>query len=246
MNLIVQCDGGLCNRLNNVINGIYLSKLLGRKLYIWWDLNHACNCAFNKLFSNELNLNYKEVWSDDFVYYSDFKDEEQLHQLNSYGEKKHRRTPHYDDYERTYNRDNDGIHVKWQQLTDELKAIQSPTLIFSSSVIFAEIIPESEVLRILALLTPIPQLQEKISEQLKINRIDKSVVGIHIRRTDYGLLHDHHIVDFINKKLQLNKEQRFLICSDSQATENEFYKLYPDNIIILNGYIRTIINNSRF
>ena len=57
MNFVVYCDGGLGNRLNSLIGGIILSKLLGLKPTISWPANRWCDCRFDSLFSHDLSFN---------------------------------------------------------------------------------------------------------------------------------------------------------------------------------------------
>lgn len=245
MNIIVQCDGGLCNRINNLINGIYLSELLNRKLYVWWALNHACNCPLDKLFSNDFNQNYKEIYNDDFVYYSHFNTDKEKNKIkNKYGELKHRLTWRYDEYSKMHNRADDTLNARCAEIITELKSIQSPVLIFSSSLILTEIIPESVVRKIVSELLPVSELKKRMDAEIKNNYIDLSVIGIHLRRTDYHLMEDNYIINSINSYLKLNKQQRFLICSDSSAAEQAFKKLYPDNVIVIGNksYIEKIDN----
>lgn len=48
--------GGLGNRINNIVNVIYLSSLLSRECKIYWPINNACHCPFSVLFSNKFNI----------------------------------------------------------------------------------------------------------------------------------------------------------------------------------------------
>lgn len=234
MNLIVQCDGGLCNRINNLVNGIYLSELLNRKLYVWWDLNHACHCPLEKLFSNHFNMPHQEAYNEDFVYYSPFHTHSGKSRIkNKYGEPKRRLLWRYDNYSRMHNRTDDRVNARSCDIISELKAIQSPTLIFSSSVILSEIIPESYVRKILSELLPVPELTAHIDAEIESNNISRFVTGIHLRRTDYNLLDDTYIKNSINNYLRCDPKKRFLLCSDSYTSEQQFKNLYPDNVILI-------------
>lgn len=236
MNIIVQCGGGLCNRINNLVNGIYMSQILERNLYVWWDLNNACHCPIEKLFSNDFRLNYKDIWTDDFTYYSPFNnDGKKNKEKNIYGQTKHRLTWRYDDYSLTHLRADGQLNEKYQDIISELKGIQSPTLVFSSSLIATEIIPEECVRKILSELMPITELMEQIEENSNAFGIDQSVVGIHLRKTDYNLLDDGHVLSSINERLKVDGEKKFLICSDSYDSETKFKTLYPNNVILISG-----------
>lgn len=245
MNIIAQCGGGLCNRINNLINGIYLSELLNRKLYVWWGLDNACYCPLEKLFSNDLNQDHKSIYTDEFVYYSPFHtDRKKSKMKNTHGELKFRLTPKYDDYQRMHDRPDDRLSDRAPQIIEELKSIQSPNLIFSSSVILTEIIPEDIVRKILCSLMPVPELRDNILLAIQTYNINSSVIGIHLRRTDYNLLNDNDIMNSINNYLKSNAQKKFLICSDSYASEQKFKNLYPDNVILIKdkSYIEKINN----
>lgn len=234
MNIIVECGGGLCNRINNLVNGIYLSQLLNRKLYIWWDLNNACYCPVEKLFSNDFDQNHKGIYTDEFVYYSPFHTDAKRAKIkNKYGELKFRLTFNYDDYKLMHDRPHDRLNDKSFRIIEELISIKSPNLIFSSSLILTEIISESSVIEILSYLIPIPGLSAQIDSAIKKDNIDRSVIGIHLRKTDYNLLDDNYVLNAINKHLQSDKEKKFLICSDSLVTEEKFKNLYPENVILV-------------
>ena len=236
MNIIVKCGGGLCNRINNLINGIYLSHFLNRKLYVWWELDNACQCPVEKLFSNYFDQNYTPILNEEFVYYSPFNTDTTKHEIkNNYGESKFRITFNYDDYRKMYNRTNNEVHIISPQIISELKSIQSPTIIFSSSVIFTEIIPEIDVINILKDLRPILELQQQIDDQVRSHNINSSVIGVHLRKTDYNLLSDDYVMDTMNTFLKKDAKKMFLICSDSHSTEQKFKNLYPENVIIIQG-----------
>lgn len=246
MNIIAQCGGGLCNRINNLINGIYLSQLLNRNLYVWWGLDNACYCPLEKLFANDLNQDHQSIYTDEFVYYSPFHTDRQRAKIkNTYGELKFRLTWKYDDYQKMHDRPNTRLSDRAHEIIAELKSLKSPNLIFSSSLILTEIIPEDVARIILSCLLPIAELNDKIRENIKSHNINSSVIGIHLRRTDYNLLNDNHIINSINNYLRSDAQKKFLICSDSHAAEQKFKNLYPDNVILISdkAYVEKINND---
>lgn len=48
--LIVYCDGGLGNRLNGLIGGLHLARILGMEPIVSWPINRWCAAAFDELF----------------------------------------------------------------------------------------------------------------------------------------------------------------------------------------------------
>lgn len=55
--LIAYCDGGLGNRLNALIGGIYFSRLLDLDLVVSWPINRWCAARFSDLFDSSLVVN---------------------------------------------------------------------------------------------------------------------------------------------------------------------------------------------
>lgn len=236
MNVIAQCAGGLCNRINNLVNGIYLSELLGRSLRVWWDPDNACHCRMESLFSNEFSHDRSDVRPEDSVHYSPFhSDKKKANEKNSIGEERLRMTPGQKNYQDAHRRPDSMVGPDAEAIVSELRSIKSPTLIFSSSIILADIIPEREVARILSGLEPVPDLRSRIAELVEKHSIDKSVVGVHLRRTDYNLLDDGHVAKRIDAYLRIDGKKRFLVCSDSMEAERKFMAMYPGNVFCVDG-----------
>jgi len=62
--IVVGSENGLCNRLKVIVSGMAFAKKSGRALECWWPRKPACNCSFEDLFSNDLNV--KNVSSEEF------------------------------------------------------------------------------------------------------------------------------------------------------------------------------------
>ena len=65
--LIVTYQAGVSNRICNIINGIYLSEKLNRKLYVHWPINIHCQCPLDEIFENKFNLYDGKCEKDNFV-----------------------------------------------------------------------------------------------------------------------------------------------------------------------------------
>ena len=63
---------------------------------------------------------------------------------------------------------------------------------------------------------------KEVDQFCKKNKIDRGVVGLHIRKTDTGSLADE---DEIYRYVLSNTDRKFFLCSDNPDTENRFFEL---------------------
>lgn len=62
--IIVQPDGGLCNRLRVLVSSLILAECMGRKPQLLWRPNAVCNCEFYDLFQYDPLTNVVPHWCD--------------------------------------------------------------------------------------------------------------------------------------------------------------------------------------
>lgn len=80
-------------------------------------------------------------------------------------------------------------------------------------------------------LKPKKWVNDKISNTLKELDINKNVIGIHGRATDFTNERIEKYYGIIDKELKNNKEQKFFFCSDDPSWEERLSKKYPNNVI---------------
>ena len=70
-------EGGLGNRISNLVNGMVASKLYNKELIVHWNISEHMKCLFSDLFENDLNIiNYERKTHKQFVrYYKEFRRE---------------------------------------------------------------------------------------------------------------------------------------------------------------------------
>lgn len=220
---VINC-GGLGNRLNNIVNGIYLSEVLERPLRVTWPLNDACFCPYNDLFINTLTVDcvdsaqepitiddYNRLAGSDAVLYK-------------------RKWP-----ESISNKDISGRFREYgdtrsvKRLLKELKQHTGSILLQGPTIL--PFVPTRDVIKILGRFQVVDSLSADISGCLASEKIDKSVIGAHIRLTDSASINKEACLKRIRKIISANSRQRIFVCSDASEIERELRTLYPENII---------------
>ena len=84
-------------------------------------------------------------------------------------------------------------------------------------------------------------IKNKVDEFCIKNNIDKNVLGIHFRKTDFQTFLDE---DKTFAYMSMNPQTNFFICSDSLETEKKFDIL--NNVIIYpkNSYVTKLVDGS--
>lgn len=200
--VIAYCNGGLGNRFFGLVGAMALAERIGRDYAINWKENNWCGCSFKDLFDTD-----KEIIE---------KTKKELGESYSYFSVCHM------PIEPTHPEKN--AHPNAIMIVD-FKSIPEKTIIYTHDNIpcfFSDRVTSN--LRAL-------KLNRKIAEELRKfcfdNGIDKSVSGIHLRRTDADTPNrkqgytDNGLVDYIQRR----PAERFFICSDDRDTELNFRHL---------------------
>jgi hypothetical protein len=61
LDLRIYCDGGLGNRLNSLIGGLYLAKILNQNPIVSWPINRWCSAELHDLFESDLRVDKKTI-----------------------------------------------------------------------------------------------------------------------------------------------------------------------------------------
>jgi hypothetical protein len=207
--LVAYIDGGLGNRMGTLIGAMFLETYLNRKLIINWPINNWCGCNFNSLFDNdiektEMNLPvFLEKYNT-----CNFVTHEMQHNFSGYQ-----------------------LHPSILSNINYINKYieQENTILYNNNSIL-DFMSKENVLIQLNNLKIKSNILQYVKDFCKDNKIDKNVIGIHIRKTDGGL---HNInEDIFKQNIINNKHQKYFICSDDKETEL-FYKNY-ENVIIHN------------
>lgn len=195
---VVYCDGGLCNRLNEVIFALILRNKFGGNWEISWPKTNVCQAGLHSLF--DINMQVCEYPIGHFL-----ADSERYYLLTH--ETPGRLTPKHMTFH--------------NQITD----YESYQRIFETgrSVLYAHnIIPSIASLDDIALALRYiqihPTIFAKAKEFCETHQINEKVIGLHIRKTDFGdRVDDNNLYDIASKS-----EYRFFVCSDDPQINDRF------------------------
>ena len=206
-NIYIFCEGGLGNRINTLINGLFLSTELNRKLILIWPQTNTCRTSFKDIFENHFTiendlLNFYLKHHESFAWYS-----------------------HYDLPQ--YIKNNKIIDAKSNLL--HMQGSNAKNIFYSQSELM---LSSSLSKKYLSQLNFKPSLIRKA-----LNIIPETdFTGLHLRSTDYFTIPEHlYYIDESNQFEQLFNEIKssnklYFVCSDDIEVEDKFNKL--DNVFI--------------
>lgn len=216
--IIIECGGGLGNRLGGLVSGLSIAETLGLKPVINWRRHNTCDCEFESLFDADYNI--QKQYAGDI-----------LNNINKYCI-----VSHISPF----------MHVPKENIINHPKKMSMSIIKNESKDVFYI---HNKIPKYLNLEHCLQQLQklkinstilDSVNEFLDDNKIDETVIGIHIRKTDGPPINEQKYYDYIKQ----NPKQRFFVCSDSKSIEDKFSK--NKNVIIKtkNAYVEKLIDGS--
>lgn len=207
--LYILCDHGLGNRLGSLVSGLKTAELLNYQPIVCWPINNWCQAEFHELFRSSIELESNE-FSTMLV-----------NQIHDSG------LPFFFISQITEGTISKNYFENSLPAVEEIRKLNSDAL-FSCAKLPKSYVrdPEdiSKYLKFLGIAESIKRTVEKFATE---NSIDKTVRGVHIRKTDSKNQIDENIV-FENMKN--SPQQRYFICSDDKSIEDKFITL--SNVII--------------
>ena len=207
--LYILCDHGLGNRLGSLVGGLKTAELLNYQPIVCWPINNWCQAEFHELFRSAIELE-----SNDFATML-------VNQIHDLG------LPFFFISQITEGTISKNYFENSLPAVEEIRKLNSDAL-FSCAKLPKSYVrdPEdiSKYLKFLGIAESIKRTVEKFATE---NSIDKTVRGVHIRKTDSKNQIDENIV-FENMKN--SPQQRYFICSDDKSIEDKFITL--SNVII--------------
>lgn len=91
--------------------------------------------------------------------------------------------------------------------------------------------PSADSENILAHLLPKVQIQQRIRQLVEHLAIDKNVMGVYARGTDFGIQTDAYAHQ-MQKAINQNADQKFLVCSDDPSYEQILQSEFPGHVIV--------------
>ncbi len=202
LNNIVFCDGGLGNRFSSLFMAALLTEKLSMPWDIAWPRNNWCDAAFLDLFDSQLN-----VFEVDLTTFSNQSDS-------------HAFIMHENQLGWTDRIIYDQRSVRSFEQLVSLRNTGKP--IFYYSNLLPAFININDLVVFKDFFSFKRGLREKAKAFIEEYRIDDSVHGIHIRKTDFGSKVDENRIYGLVKQ---NSSQRYFICSDSRAVIEMFRPL---------------------
>jgi len=214
MYIINYCSGGLGNRLKPIGSCSLIAKQLNRKLGIYWPSTMRCMGKFKNLFLNPIEeINIDELNSDDVVIYSE--PSYIIHDAN---------LNNFFGLLNLYNK----IGCLPIEQVENLDISKKYAIVYNNTVL-----PKyGDIDNFIKSLNPIKKLNDVITNFVKVNKIDKSVIGIHARSTDFTNSNIKSYKQFVDSLLTDSPNIKILFCSDDLEWECQMYYEYPNNIII--------------
>jgi hypothetical protein len=199
---VIFCDGGLCNRLNTLLFGLILQKKMGGTWELSWPVNEWCGVDFEELFIINMPTNTKPL---DY-----YKKNEKDYLLIMH------------ENQAQFNEENIIYHSSLNTLEDYQKVLlETSRPLFYYNNLIPNCTETSDIKSVISELVINPEIFDIASNFCIENKIDNSVLGLHIRKTDFGNLVD----DDALFSLASQSNHIFFVCSDDQFVNDRFSKL---------------------
>ena len=199
---VIFCDGGLSNRLNALIFALILKEKYRHKWELSWPVNNWCRASFQSLFSINISTNKNELTS--------YKKIE-----NDYCLVMHENQCGFTDKIINF-QSNLHNYADYEKLLSDKKPV------FYYHNLIPKFVTFSEIQSGLSQLSIQREIHARASGFCMRNQIDDSVLGLHIRKTDFGnTVDDNELFNVVK-----SSRNRFFVCSDDESVENNFSYLH--------------------
>ncbi|MDO8931345.1 MAG: asparagine synthase (glutamine-hydrolyzing) [Rhodocyclaceae bacterium] len=195
------CDGGLSNRLNALIFALILRRKFGHRWAASWPKNTWCGAAFDRLFEIDVPIHDYPI--------NYFKEHE-----NEYLLLMHENQCDFNPERIVINK---GLtsYDQYKGILDANERVLYYNNLFPPFVTFDDMKLGLASLRIEA------GVRQRAEAFCAEHRIDASVLGLHIRKTDFG----GNVNDDELFKLAASSQHRFFVCSDDKGVNERFSQL---------------------
>ena len=207
--LYILCDHGLGNRLGSLVGGLKTAELLNYQPIICWPINNWCQAEFHELFRSSIELESNE-FSTMLV--------NQIHDLG---------LPFFFISQFTQDTISKNYFETSLPAVEEIRKLNSDALFSCAKLPKSYARNPEDISKYLKSLGIAESIRSAVEKFVIENKIDKTVRGVHIRKTDSKNQIDENIV-FENMKN--SPQQRYFICSDDKSIEDKFVTL--SNVII--------------
>lgn len=218
-NLIFYTSGGLGNRLNPILN---IKNVFDGGFSLVWPKTLRLNCDFHEVFDNN---EIKVITQEELL---ELDDVDNYHgSSGSLAAAQH---------EANLNGYNNLLRLSKKYTPKPIGVFNPKKLTHKNTIVFYNNFigtPNKEVIiENFNKLKPKKEIVKRIEVCINKLGIDKSVIGIHGRATDFVNEKIDKYYSIVDTELKINKEQKFFFCSDDPNWERSIKQKYPNNIII--------------
>lgn len=220
--ILNYCSGGLGNRLKPMSSCFDIAQKTNRSLGAMWYPTMRCGSYYKDLFENAIvEPNIDEIMNSNSVSIYSYM-EWVNHDFNLNGNK---------DLMNLSNRY--GV-IPLDNIKNVLNDDKKYIIVYSNNFLngFSQ---ESENCKMFfKTLSPIEKIKHRVDEQVQKLNLNKSVIGVHARGTDFepGGISVNTYIDKMNKIYNYNKSVKFFVCSDSKHYEDVILTTFPRNVML--------------
>jgi len=219
--IINYSTSGMGNRLRPLSSCYAISKKSGRQLKAYWDniTTNGCLARFDELFENDL----------DVLSLEDLSNLDDCLLLTESGHGGHGIDREVTKFGRTTLKElslkNPYRHYESFSYDDKQKNV----IIYHNN--FLPTVDKKDCAEFLINLKPIKKVQQKIDHYVGELGLNKNVIGVHARGTDFGAPLTLY-VNAIKKLLEQNPKQKIFLSTEDPDYENVICDLFSDSIIL--------------
>lgn len=195
----IFCDGGLGNRLGSLVGGLLVADQLSiSNVRICWPANNWCGCYFEDLFANtEFDVTDSSIRD---VFVANTNQAFLIHE----------------------NQTGADLGLQLSQSAESLERLAQ----INNNVVYyhnkiAPYMNAQKVLDQVNRLKPTDTVRKQVMDFCKINRINRTVIGLHLRKTENFRLDEEKLY----RRVSTTPNQRYFACSDDSVTEQRFADL---------------------
>ena len=232
--IINYSTSGMGNRLRPLSSCYAIAKKSNRKLKCYWDniTPNGCLAKWDELFENEMET----------IDLDEIRNLENCLLLTESGHAGHGMDREQFKFGRTALKELSVNNLFRHYDSFSYDDNQDNIIIYHNN--FLPTVSKEDSEEFLLNLRPIKKIQDRIDYFVKELKLNKNIIGIHARGTDFGT-QIHEYVNVIKKYISINPHQMFFLSTEDPDYESVLTELYPNNIIFRKkeNYI-TRTNNS--
>lgn len=213
--IISYASGGLGNILLPLASCKLIAKKTNRKLIVCWEPTFACMATFQDLFEEDVQV----ITKNELMNFKDVKIYGDLHDIS---------------FDSSLFNNNSLNSLKSKFLTlpvpnFNINDNEQNVIVYHNNILPS--LDKNEVIQEFKNLLWNKDFLTKINELVNELHIDTNVIGAHVRATDFseGI---QEYANAITAVLNVRKDKKIFLCSDSEEWEKKLLEMFPDNIII--------------